>query len=85
MCFGIPRFELADPAAEENDDDGSHIGGQLCGACGVREQADSCSDSSATGAPISSSMRRMYLIAGAGRSAQERAPLVDSCQPGKLS
>ena len=33
-------------------------------------------DSSATGAPISSSSRRMYLIAVAGRSAQERAPRV---------
>ncbi len=31
-------------------------------------------ESSATGAPISSSMRRTYLIACAGRSAQERAP-----------
>ena len=39
-------------------------------------------DSSATGHWISSSMRRTYLIASAGSSAQLRAPAVDSCQPG---
>ena len=33
-------------------------------------------DSSATGAPISSSIRRIYLIAVAGSSAHERAPRV---------
>ena len=38
-------------------------------------------ESSATGHWISSSMRRTYLIALAGRSAQLRAPWVDSCQP----
>ena len=41
-------------------------------------------DSSATGAPISSSMRRMYLTAVAGRSAQERAPWVLSDQPSRV-
>src|SRR5689334_13654733 len=38
-----------------------------------------------TGAWISSSMRRMYLIAVAGRSAQERAPRVLSPQPSSVS
>src|SRR5204862_7775361 len=42
-------------------------------------------DSIATGAPISSSRRRMYLIAVAGRSAQERAPRVLSVQPSAVS
>jgi hypothetical protein len=40
---------------------------------------------SATGQPISSSMRRTYLIAWAGSSAQERAPAVVSDQPGSVS
>ncbi len=39
----------------------------------------------ATGASINSSMRRIYLIEVAGRSAQLRAPRVDSAQPSKLS
>ena len=38
-------------------------------------------DTSATGQRISSSTRRMYLIACAGRSAQLRAPAVVSVQP----
>src|ERR1700730_272139 len=42
-------------------------------------------DSIATGAPISSSGRRMYLIAVAGRSAQDRAPRVLSPHPSALS
>jgi hypothetical protein len=42
-------------------------------------------ESIATGAPISSSTRRMYLTAAAGRSAHERAPRVDSRQPGMVS
>ncbi len=42
-------------------------------------------ESSATGASISSSSRRMYLIAVAGKSAQERAPRVLSRQPAALS
>jgi len=42
-------------------------------------------ESKATGAPISSSTRRIYLIAVAGRSAQERAPRVDSRQPASVS
>ncbi len=42
-------------------------------------------DSRATGAPISSSSRLMYLIAVAGRSAQDRAPRVLSRQPSAVS
>ena len=42
-------------------------------------------ESIATGASISSSMRRMYFTAVAGRSAHERAPRVLSCQPSKVS
>ena len=42
-------------------------------------------ESSATGTPISSSTRRMYLIAVAGKSAQERAPWVLSLQPSRVS
>ena len=42
-------------------------------------------DSSATGQPTSSSIRRTYLIACAGSSAQERAPAVGSCQPSMVS
>src|SRR5690606_7850747 len=42
-------------------------------------------DSIATGQPINSSMRRTYLIACAGSSAQERAPAVVSDQPGSVS
>src|SRR5882672_4394279 len=42
-------------------------------------------ESRATGASMSSSMRRIYLIEVAGRSAQLRAPRVDSAQPSKLS
>ena len=42
-------------------------------------------DSSATGAPISSSRRRTYLMHWAGSSAQERAPRVDSVQPSMVS
>ena len=38
-------------------------------------------ESSATGASISSSSRRTYLMHWAGSSAQERAPRVDSVQP----
>ena len=38
-------------------------------------------ESMATGQPISSSMRRTYLIACAGSSAHERAPAVVSDQP----
>ena len=38
-------------------------------------------DSSATGQPTSSSIRRTYLIACAGNSAHERARAVGSCQP----
>src|SRR5262249_25843507 len=38
-------------------------------------------ESRATGAPISSSIRRTYLIALAGRSAQLRAPRVELFQP----
>ncbi len=38
-------------------------------------------ESSATGAPISSSSRRTYLMHCAGSSAQERAPRVDCDQP----
>jgi hypothetical protein len=38
-------------------------------------------ESSATGAPISSSTRRTYLIACAGSSAQERAPALEPFQP----
>ncbi len=41
-------------------------------------------DRSATGAPISSSTWRTYLIACAGRSAQLRAPTVDSFQPSSV-
>ncbi len=39
----------------------------------------------ATGAPISSSMRRTYLIAAAGSSRVERAPRVLSLQPSSSS
>ncbi len=42
-------------------------------------------DSKATGQPTSSSMRRTYLIAGAGSSAQERARAVGSRQPATVS
>src|SRR5262249_151956 len=42
-------------------------------------------ESSATGAPISSSTRRIYLIAVAGNCAQERAPPVDCAHPSKVS
>lgn len=42
-------------------------------------------ENSATGASISSSMRRIYLIAGALSCAQERAPRVLSLQPGTVS
>ena len=42
-------------------------------------------ESMATGASISSSIRRMYLIAVAGRSIQLRAPRVDSGQPSIVS
>ncbi len=42
-------------------------------------------ESSATGAPISSSSRRTYLMHCAGSSAQERAPRVDSVQPSMVS
>ena len=42
-------------------------------------------DSKATGQPINSSIRRTYLIACAGRSAQERAPAVLSFQPSMVS
>ena len=42
-------------------------------------------ESRATGAPISSSMRRMYFTAVAGRSAQERAPRVLFRQPSRVS
>ncbi len=38
-------------------------------------------ESSVTGASVNSSMRRTYLMAAAGSSAQDRAPLVDSLQP----
>ena len=38
-------------------------------------------DSSVTGASTSSSIRRTYLTACAGRSAQERAPRVEPVQP----
>ena len=40
---------------------------------------------SATGAPISSSTRLIYLMAVAGSSPQERAPRVDPLQPSKVS
>ena len=39
-------------------------------------------DTNATGHSINSSIRRTYLIACAGKSAQLRAPAVVSCQPG---
>ncbi len=42
-------------------------------------------DSSAAEQPISSSMRRTYLMAWAGSSAQERARAVFSCQPAMVS
>src|SRR5262249_46704585 len=42
-------------------------------------------ESRATGAPINSSTRRIYLIAAAGSSAHERAPRVDSRHPGMVS
>lgn len=42
-------------------------------------------ETSATGHWISSSTRRIYLIAWAGSSAQLRAPAVDSLQPSMLS
>ena len=42
-------------------------------------------DNSATGAPISSSTRRMYFTAAAGRSAQLRAPRVLSDHPSRVS
>ena len=52
---------------------------------GLRIRMVSCRsglvDSNTTGQPISSSTRRTYLIAWAGRSAQERARAVASCQP----
>ena len=38
-----------------------------------------------TGHSMSSSMRRTYLTASAGKSAQERAPSVDCDQPGMVS
>ncbi|TPW02866.1 MAG: hypothetical protein FD124_3230, partial [Alphaproteobacteria bacterium] len=40
---------------------------------------------SAAGQEMSSSMRRMYLIALAGRSREVRTPWVDSVQPGIVS
>ncbi len=62
-----------------------------CRSCRVNPQTGCASgscrrapgevDSTATGAPISSSTRRTYLIACAGRSAHERAPAVDPLQP----
>jgi len=42
-------------------------------------------ETSAMGAPISSSMRRTYFTACAGSSAQERAPAVDWLQPSTSS
>ncbi len=42
-------------------------------------------DSSVTGQPTSSSIRRTYLIACAGSSAHERARAVGSCQPPTVS
>ena len=42
-------------------------------------------DSRATGASISSSMRRTYFTAAAGRSLKVRAPSVLSDQPGRVS
>src|SRR5258708_3111333 len=42
-------------------------------------------ESSATGAPINSSTRLIYLIAVAGSSAQERAPRVDPLHPSNVS
>jgi hypothetical protein len=42
-------------------------------------------ESRVTGASVSSSMRRTYLTAWAGRSAQERAPRVEACQPSMRS
>ncbi len=42
-------------------------------------------DSSVTGASTNSSMRRTYLIACAGKSAQDRAPRVESRQPSIVS
>jgi len=42
-------------------------------------------DSSVTGASTSSSMRRTYFTACAGRSAQERAPRVEPAQPSIVS
>ena len=39
----------------------------------------------ATGQRISSSTRRTYLMAGAGRSAQERAPLVEPDHPSTVT
>ena len=42
-------------------------------------------ESMATGQPTSSSIRRTYFIACAGKSAQERARAVGSCQPGIVS
>ena len=42
-------------------------------------------ESSATGAAINSSMRRTYLTADAGSSAQERAPRVLSDHPSRVS
>ncbi|CAA9501669.1 MAG: hypothetical protein AVDCRST_MAG91-1087, partial [uncultured Sphingomonadaceae bacterium] len=42
-------------------------------------------DTSVIGQSISSSTRRIYLIACAGSSPQLRAPRVDSDQPGMVS
>src|SRR5690606_42108190 len=42
-------------------------------------------ETEATGHSINSSIRRIYLIACAGRSAQRRAPAVVSLQPGMSS
>src|SRR5262249_13112856 len=42
-------------------------------------------DSSATGQPISSSVRRTYLMAWAGSSAHDRARAVPSCQASAVS
>ena len=42
-------------------------------------------DTNAAGQPINSSMRRIYLIAFAGRSREERAPRVVCFQPSSVS
>src|SRR5262245_43479888 len=69
------------------EDDGLAHGGQSANGSFTRmvSSRSGLVERSATGASISSSMRRMYLIAVAGSCAQERAPLVDSRQPSSVS